>query len=370
MSKTKISSSAAESSLKKTAQRQSNLELFRIITMMIIVAHHYVVTSGLLDLITQNGLTKPASLFLLLFGWGGKTGINCFVMISGYFMCSSSINLKKFLKLLLEFEFYKIVIYLVFLITGYSEFSLKSAVKTVLPVVRLGDNFTNCYLVFFLFIPFLNILIKGMNEKMHRYLIALCLFAMTLLPTLGLEVRFSYVSWFMVIYFIGAYIRLYPNKYFDNKKLCGAAALLSLAASWASVAGGAWVSEKYGKAIWFHFVEDANKILAVTTSIAAFLFFKNLKMGYSKFINTVAASTFGVLLIHSGGSTMRAWLWGDVCRNTSFYDSKFLVLHAFGSVIIIYAVCTLIDYLRIKFPEKMFFNIYDKYSEKFLSRKK
>jgi hypothetical protein len=30
--------------------RNSNLELYRIIVMMLIVAHHYVVNSGLLDL--------------------------------------------------------------------------------------------------------------------------------------------------------------------------------------------------------------------------------------------------------------------------------------------------------------------------------
>lgn len=34
--------------------RQSNLELFRIIMMLVIIAHHYVVNSGLLDLIDKN----------------------------------------------------------------------------------------------------------------------------------------------------------------------------------------------------------------------------------------------------------------------------------------------------------------------------
>lgn len=32
-------------------ERQSNLELFRIITMLIIVAHHYVVNSGLVEMV-------------------------------------------------------------------------------------------------------------------------------------------------------------------------------------------------------------------------------------------------------------------------------------------------------------------------------
>ena len=62
-------------------KRDSNLELFRIITMLLIVAHHYVVNSGLT---AANGPIQAdplsgRSIFLLLFGAWGKTGINCFV---------------------------------------------------------------------------------------------------------------------------------------------------------------------------------------------------------------------------------------------------------------------------------------------------
>ena len=38
-------------------QRDSNLELFRIITMLLIVAHHYVVNSGLMEVIRGGGTT-------------------------------------------------------------------------------------------------------------------------------------------------------------------------------------------------------------------------------------------------------------------------------------------------------------------------
>ena len=64
--------------------------------MLLIVAHHFVVNSGLLEPIYDNPTSKT-SLFLLLFGAWGKTGINCFVLITGYFMCTSQISLKKFL---------------------------------------------------------------------------------------------------------------------------------------------------------------------------------------------------------------------------------------------------------------------------------
>jgi hypothetical protein len=78
--------------------------------MLMIVAHHYVVNSGLLDCIEKQSQLGVKDYFLLLFGWGGKTGIDCFVLITGYFMCTSDITKKKFCKLLGEVYFYRIVI--------------------------------------------------------------------------------------------------------------------------------------------------------------------------------------------------------------------------------------------------------------------
>lgn len=59
--------------------RESNLELFRIITMLLIIAHHYVVNSGLMDSegVIYSDLMSSGSVFLLLFGAWGKIGINC-----------------------------------------------------------------------------------------------------------------------------------------------------------------------------------------------------------------------------------------------------------------------------------------------------
>ena len=86
--------------------RRSNLELYRIIVMLLIVAHHYVVNSGLIDVMEENPLSSK-SLYLYMIGMWGKTGINCFVLITGYFMCRSHITLRKFLKLFLEIMFLK-----------------------------------------------------------------------------------------------------------------------------------------------------------------------------------------------------------------------------------------------------------------------
>jgi hypothetical protein len=87
-----------------------------------------------------------------------------------------------------------------------------------------------------------------------------------------------------------------------------------------------------------------------------------LNIKYNKVINTIAASAFGVLLIHANSDTMRQWLWKDTLNNVGMFNSKFLFVHAIVSVAAVYIVCTLIDILRIRFLEKPFFKWYDKKS--------
>lgn len=141
--------------------RSSNIELFRILSMLMIVAHHYVVNSGLLDCIEKQSQLGVKDYFLLLFGWGGKTSIDCFVLITGYFMCTSDITKKKFCKLLGEVYFYRIVIWCLFFFSGYEPFSVKGFLKMIFPFFTVADNFTGCFLLFYLLIPFLNKLIHG-----------------------------------------------------------------------------------------------------------------------------------------------------------------------------------------------------------------
>ena len=81
----------------KVKLRQSNIELFRILLMISLVASHYVHNSGLLDRIYENP-NDVKSMFLVIIGWFGKPAINCFVLITGYYMCMSEINIKKHFK--------------------------------------------------------------------------------------------------------------------------------------------------------------------------------------------------------------------------------------------------------------------------------
>lgn len=366
-----------ENTCPASAHRDSNFELLRIIAMVLIVAHHYVVNSGLnfADGPIWQAPMTVRSLFLLLYGAWGKTAINCFVLITGYFMCKSRITVRKYLKLLLEVEFYNLLFYFLFCIAGYTEFSLLSFAKTILPVVRVDRDFTSAYLVFFLCIPFLNLLIANMTEKMHLRLLILLLFLYTFLGSLPVFfVTMNYVSWFAVLYLLAAYVRCYPKAIFQNTKLWGWMAALSLLFSCASIVVCTWLEARFGLGtavdmdLSYYFVTDSNAVLAVLTGFSVFMFFKNLSLPYSHRINTIAASTFGVLCIHSNSDAMRFFLWRDLFDCVGTYGKPWMLLHALLSVCLVFIACTALDMLRIKFLEGPFFRMYDKKQAHFTHR--
>lgn len=152
----------------RSTARDSSIELFRIIAMLCIVAHHYVVNSGITEEITVSNALDRNTLFCLIFGGGGKTCINCFVLITGYFMCKSNISLKKFLKLLIEIEFYN-VCFFIFFPVGVYRFFRKGIGKSNFSILWLGNSIYQLLFGVFLFIPYLNLLLKGMDEKSIYY---------------------------------------------------------------------------------------------------------------------------------------------------------------------------------------------------------
>lgn len=89
-------------------------------------------------------------------------------------------------------------------------------------------------------------------------------------------------------------------------------------------------------------------ICAVLTSVSSFMFFKDLKIKNSKFINVVAASTFGVLLIHDNCAIMRQWLWQEFVNVKSVFslDISSAMMQMVSVVTVVFIICILLDMLR------------------------
>ena len=147
---------------KKT--RKSNLELFRIVMMILIVAHHFVVNSGISECFDYQNITGNM-VFLQLFGFAGKAMINGFILITGYFMVKSQFSFDKLVKLYIQIKLYSLLIYVILAIFGFQDLGIKTLIKTVFSIAYgAGVGFTGTFFVLYLLIPFINKFVFSINK--------------------------------------------------------------------------------------------------------------------------------------------------------------------------------------------------------------
>lgn len=348
----------------KTLKRESNLELLRIVAMITIVAHHYVVNSGITNEFDYSSITLNM-VFLQLWGMWGKTAINVFVMITGYFMCSRQLTVRRIAKIYMEAQFYTIIIFVLFLIMGYESISVNSIFRVLFwNLSGIGSGFTASFLAFYIFIPFYNKLISTLNRADHLKLICMLLALYTGTSTFFFcEGIFSEPVWYIVLYFVAAYVKIYGSgTWINNNKIIGPMLAAFICLAYASVLCIDFIGSRFGFVSWGYLIADSNKLLAFLVGVSTFLFFNNISIQYNGFINTIASTMFGVLCIHANSSAMRDWLWKKILNVSGMYSSSIveLVSHAVLSIVAIFAVCIMIDLIRIRMIEKPIMERLDK----------
>lgn len=111
-------------------ERVSNIEVLRIIAMLMIILHHYTVYGGTDKLyLLSNGYFF--NVFLLQIATLGELGVNVFVLILGYYSVKGSFSIKKILKLEIQVVFYSVIGYL---LLGHG-FSIKEFIQNCMPVL-------------------------------------------------------------------------------------------------------------------------------------------------------------------------------------------------------------------------------------------
>jgi surface polysaccharide O-acyltransferase-like enzyme len=339
----------------KMEQRQSNFELLRIITMFLIILHHYNVNSGLTGLIDSNlhsGIINFNILLSQFMAFGGKMGISVFLMISGYFMISKQMKWVKVLKMVSEVLFYNVVCFVIFNLLGY-HFGLLATLSTFIPFVfDFSKDFVGNYLLIYIISPFINKGLNALNKRQFQLLIGVLLFNFSIIGS-GIDTgTWSYFGWAFTMYCVGAYIRRFDIKW---KSIWGYASLLFLCITWLLIFASDLKLLPFFNS-WNFYIGDCNKLNLFLIALSLFMFFKNQKLGYNPIINRIAASVFGVYIIHTNSNIMRIWLWKDLLNNVGWFSSQYFVLHMLLSCIAIYILCTIIDMLRIKFIETPIFN--------------
>ncbi len=335
-------------------KRESNFELLRIISMLFIVVCHMANNN---EYLMQNTAFSISNFIHCFFSAGGKLGVILFILITGYFMVNSKIKIKKIILLELQVLFYSYFLLLLAYFLG-KDISINQVVKSLFPNLFKVHWFVSSYFFVYLCIPFLNKLINVMSNKEYKQLLVIGFVFLILIPSLIIvQSPISIFIYLFYYYMVGAYIRLYGDDL--KKKYCY---FISFIISYLVIIFLTMFFKKlsFNNANfvdYVYFYAKTSSIFMMISSISLFLFFKNLSIGYYKWINRIASFSFGVYIFHDNMFMSRI-LWTELfCVKPVIHT-----IHYFGfgvvSAILVYFMASCFDALRqiiFRYFEKIFF---------------
>lgn len=351
----------------KIINRNTSIELLRIISMIMIMFHHFAYHGNFEWNFNEVTLPHLWYDFILM---GGKVGVDIFVLISGYFLIENTEKLfqpKKLLKFWGQVVFYSIMTYLLSVMSRLNAFEIKQLIKVCLPITYPGWWFASTYFMLYLIHPFLNKLLHGLSKTEYQYLILMMVLCWSIIPTATTQLfESNSLLWFVTLYGIAGYVNLYGgNQKLQSKhyfSLYFMVLIITYTVSTTFLFLGTKKEEWSTHAIDFFEIE---RLPILLMAITLFMGFVTLKMNYHKWINMIASATFGVYLIHDS-SYIRYYLWTNIFKINQYQDSTFLILYSILVVFILYVSCTMIDLIRKKLVEKPYMLFVNHYTYYFL----
>ena len=125
---------SSEKTTKKisTKNRNIGLDFLRVLCMIMVVLLHYLEKGGLLQ--EENSKGIDYTIYNILKS-AAIIAVNCYVLISGYFLIKSQFKVKKILRLWGEVIFYSYTIYILLFSFGLIEFKFMELVKSIFPII-------------------------------------------------------------------------------------------------------------------------------------------------------------------------------------------------------------------------------------------
>ena len=324
-------------------KRNSSIELLRIVCMIMIVTLHSLGFTGLLTNYKDFSFNGAIIWILEVLSF---VAVNCYVLISAYFMCDKKTSFKKNIKLWTQVFFYSVLFLIIGLVLKI-DMSNYEKIKYLLPFSMRVYWFPVVYMLLTLLSPIITLLIKNLNKKQFIYLLIINAITFSIIPYLfQINDNFNFGGGYGIVWFINLYlIAGYLKRHFDINKLKKKTCLFT------------YIGMNLLTYLIFIIVHETRIpyfspdlfytypfILILISSVALFLMFLKIEIKNEKIEKVIiflSSLTFGVYLIHEH-PLVRSRLWGSLGPVLlDFSLVKQLII-----IVIIYMVCSIIEYIR------------------------
>ena len=335
-------------------KRLANMELLRIIAMMMVIMLHYLGKGNMLPEMEQNLVINGYIAWILEALC--IVAVNVYMLISGFFLVETSFKCKRFIQLICQVLFYSVLVVVVLLATGFLQvhnLSFYRIQQYIFPIQMKPYWFATAYIILYLFTPLFNAAVKNMKrEQLLINIILLLLFfsiSKSIMPIhLQVDEKGYDAIWFICVYLVAAYIRLHGIPAYKNFKKsflfyllgCGGVLAISLIKRFIYFKTG-----MLGYTMTDSF--DYNHILNLFASVSIFYAFYYIKISDGKiadWIIRIAPYTFGVYLLHEHLDVRYIWpqwLWPQTEGSPLLF-----VLRNIGGVLVVFIIGIIVDMFR------------------------
>lgn len=343
------------------------MELLRIVCMLFILMHHFIVHVFFPELVLRDGSMGWYRAVGIVVNGFVYVGVNCFILISGYY--GIKFRWKSLFNLYCICAFYALLVVLERCLCQHILFDKGMLYQVLLPFSHTEWWFISCYVALFLLAPLLNKAIESLGRNEFVY-------ALVLLTILN--VYFGYywhqhnedgynLLHFVYIYFIGAFLHKYPLKVLDRKR--SMLLYVSCALLWSILT---LLSVRWRVPHWIplHY----NNPVLILSSIGLFVYMTTLKIRNPR-INALASGVLAAYLIQDVGGGLVYSLSGmyKQIMETRF-DSEgmrivsMLAFVVLGSVVVL-LLALAIDWIRVWLTRPVW-KVYGIAEKKWHNRKK
>ncbi len=338
-----------QDALSAAPERNASLDLLRNISMFMIVVWHSLVHGGVVNLYLGGPLTGNFFIVILLMAFLA-VHVNCFVLVSGYFLCTSEFKLSRVLRLWLEALFWSVLLNIIICSIekpGF-EFTTREIIKVFSPFTQDRYWFFTTYLLMYIISPVCNAAIKHMNQRQH--LVSLIAFAIVFFGidaaifwNQDIFIYYNNPLFFLFLYFTAAYFRLYPPKkrpWFIGYVVCTLIAVV-------------WLINVPDLLIkYFEEETKINPFISYTSLScvlgSTFFFLTFLQMNVKGIIArtsvAIAPLTFGIYLIHEH-SWVRDNIW-NYFKPYQYAENKLFIPIILLISLTVFAVCAVFEKVR------------------------
>lgn len=336
------------------SSRMANLELLRCIAMMMVVVLHFLGKGNLLGELTEKQLGSVHTAAWLLESFC-IVAVNLYMLISGYFLSTSSFKLSRLLKLWLQIWVYSVGVGILAYALGIcpeSEFGIHYLLTLMLPISMEHYWFMTAYVFLYLLLPLIDRTVREMSKGQMQAALGLLLFVFCILKSC-LPVRLEMDGqgydflWYLCVFLTAAYIRRFGWDFLRKK---GCAIGLYLAAVLAIFGGTMGLRQIYlrtgGLGYIVQICLEYNHILPLLAAVGLFGVLLKVRVsdGWANVINRIAPYTLGVYLLHENIGVR--YIWPKWLGAAAVDSVGSLLLHVAAAVAVVFTVGILADMLR------------------------